>query len=118
MPKPGTVFQLKVDDGNHFWVVISEPKGGKVLTVNVTDARNSPDSPCKLKVGDHPIIVKPSVIFYRKSREFVAVMVDEQIAQGKSVKQLPDCSPELLQRIIAGAKSADDLTLRFLDYLK
>ena len=34
------------------------------------------------------------------------------------LRQLDDCSPELVKRIVAGAKQADDLTLKFLDYLK
>lgn len=118
MPTPGTVFQLRLDGGNHFWVVISAPRNGKILAVNVTDARNAPDSPCQINCGDHPEITKPSVIFYRKSREFDAAMVDAQIADGRAVRKLADCSPELLQRIIDGAKAADDFTIRLLDYLR
>lgn len=118
MPKPGTVFQLRLDGGNHFWVVISEPRNEKILAVNVTDAKNSPDSPCRLDHRDHPEITKPSAIFYRKSREFDAAMVDAQIADGRVVRKLADCSPELLQRIIDGARAADDFTIRLLDYLR
>ena len=50
----------------------------------------SPNSPCQINCGDHPEIVKASVIFYRKSREFGAAMVDAQIADGKALRKLAD----------------------------
>ena len=116
MPKPGTVFQLEGQD-HHIWFVISKEIAGLVLAVNATDESHCPDSPCKLKPGDHPRIRKPSAIYYRKAREFEARKIDREIASGKFVKQLEDCSLSILERIIAGAKKADDLTLRFRDYL-
>ena len=116
MPQPGTVFQL-VGDGHHFWVVISPVKNGNVLAINITDVQHSPDSPCKLNVGDHPNITKPSVAFYRKAREFDAQAIDREIQSGAAVRQLADCRPDVLQRMIDGAKTADDLTCRFLEYL-
>jgi len=118
MPSPGTVFQLH--DGsttNHFWIVISREVNGRVLTVNVTDLSHCPDSPCRVNVGDHEAIEKPSVIYYRKAREFFAESLDSELAAGRFIRRLPDCRPEILQRIIEGARIADDLTQRFLIYL-
>lgn len=117
MPIPGTAFQL-VGDEFHRWIVISTVKDGKVLAVNVTDEANCPNSPCKVHVGDHPSITKPSAIFYKKAREFSAAAIDNELQSGINIRQLDDCSQELLGRIIHGAHHADDLTARLLDYLK
>jgi sensor domain CHASE-containing protein len=117
MPKPGTVFQVVPEGGNHFWVVISAPLNGKVLVVNITDEKHCPDSPCKLAVGEHPVLIKASAVHYRKTREFEAVKIDEQLQNPDLVRQLHDCTADLFQRIIDGARNADGLTLRFLDYL-
>jgi hypothetical protein len=118
MAKVGTVFQIVPDGGNHFWIVISKEKRGMVLAVNSTDATKCPDSPCKINIGDHPAIIKPSAIIYRYAREFVSSKIDELCAKGSYLRQLDDCSPEVVKRIVAGAKQADDLTLKLLDYLK
>jgi hypothetical protein len=117
MPTPGTVFQVIPEGGNHFWIVVSTVRNGLVLAVNITDIRNCPDSPCVIEVGEHPAVTKRSVVFYRKAREFDAGKIDLFLAGGTQLRQLPDCSADLLARIIQGAKVADDLTLRFLDYL-
>src|SRR6266850_2129085 len=111
MPRPGTVFQIIPEGGNHFWIIISKEKDGLVLAVNTTDVRHCPDSACKVQVRDHPAITKPSAIYYRKAREFEASKIDALCAEGDLVRQLDDCSSVLLQRIISGAKKADDLTL-------
>lgn len=114
MPSPGTAFWPA---GAHPWVVISRTIKGKVLAVNLTGVDNCPDSPCKVNVGDHPSIKKPSAIFYRKAREFEAAKIDHELSSGVNAKKLAPCSKELLNRIIRGARQADDLTARFRDYL-
>jgi hypothetical protein len=117
MANPGTVFQLIPEGGNHFWVVISKEQDGMVLAVNTTDARKCPDSPCILEVREHPTIIKRTAIIYRKAREFESLKIDREIASGTYVRRLEDCSHVLLQRIINGAKVANDLTFRLRGYL-
>lgn len=117
MPYPGQVFQLTCEGGNHFWAVISPVVDGLVLAVNITDFRNCPDSPCVFDAGVHPVITKKSVAFYRKAREFEACRIDELLAAGQYLRQLQDFPKELLDRLIAGADKADDLTFRFRKYL-
>ena len=117
MVKPGTSFQVIPEGDNHFWIVISPEKDGCVLAVNTTDAAKCPDSPCKINVGDHPSIVKPSAIYYKKAREFSSEKIEKEIAEGKLVRRLADFNPGIVQRIIDGAKVADDLTLKLLKYL-
>lgn len=116
MPVPGTIFRLK-GDTFHRWIVISNPKDGKVLCVSVTDEEKCPDSPCKIGVGEHLSITKPSAVSYRHAREFGAYAIDQEIASGINVDSWPNCSTELVEKIVAGANIADDLTARFLDYL-
>jgi len=76
MAQLGTVFQIIPEGGNHFWFVISHEKDGLLLAVNVTDAVNCPDSTCVLNPGDHPAIVKPSAVYYRKARLFESQKID------------------------------------------
>jgi hypothetical protein len=114
MPSPGTAFW---PIGAHPWVVISRTIKGKVLAVNITDSDHIPNSPCKLNVGDHPCISKPSAIYYKKAREFDAAKIDQELISGKKVNPLAPCSQSLLNRIIRGAKDSDDLPPKFLDYL-
>lgn len=116
MPQPGTIFQLK-GDGYHLWVVASKVKNGKILAINVTDEQHCPDSPCKIQLGEHPSISKPSVAYYRKAREFSAAAIDRELQLGAAVVAHAVCSPQLLQKIVEGAFKANDLTRRFLDYL-
>jgi hypothetical protein len=116
MPCLGTIFRLK-GDRFHRWIVISEPKNGKVLCVSVIDESKCPDSPCKIKIGDHACITKPSSISYFHAREFGADAIDRELAAGTNVESWANCSQQLVARIITGAKKADDLTAKFLDYL-
>src|SRR4051794_12260070 len=111
MPAPGTAFW---PHGGHPWIVISRTIKGRVLAVNVTDVATCPHSPCKLNVGDHPCVLKPSAIYYKKAREFDAAKIDRELQSGANAKALAPCSKQLLARIIKGAKDADDLTARLL----
>ena len=117
MPQPGLVFQLTSEGDNHFWVVISPIVKGLVLAVNITDFAHCPDSPCVFEAGSHPIIYKKSSAYYRKAREFDADKIDQLLKDGQHVRRLTDFTPELLSRLVAGAKSSNDLTFRFLKYL-
>jgi hypothetical protein len=115
----GTMFRLAEHlVGSHYWLVISEPLSGKVLCVNITDGMNCPDSPCHLSIGEHSCITKPSAIVYRRAREFSAEIIAAEKNNPRDLEFFDDASPAMLSRIIAGAKIADDLTARLLDYLR
>ena len=118
MPHPGLFFQLIPEGGNHFWVVISPVMNGLVLAVNITDFENCPQSPCVFEAGAHAVITKRSVAFYRKAREFEARKIDHLLEAGQYLRRLQDFPPELLERLVAGARKADDLTFRFRKYLQ
>jgi hypothetical protein len=118
MPKIGTCFQLIPEgEDHHFWIVISKVVNGRVLVANITDSAKCFDSPCHFEVGEHATILKPSAVYYKKARTFNAKSVDERLAEGQFVRQLPDYPIELVDKIIAGARKADDLTLKLLKYL-
>ena len=110
MAKIGTAFQATGFD-NHLWIVISEPtKAGEVLCVNVTDAKNYPDSTCHLAIGDHEFIKKPSVIVYKSKsvRLWPEKAIDNGIRSG-SFKQYADFTKEILEKIITGAFRSEDM---------
>lgn len=115
----GATFKLKgtPEDNFHFWIIVGYEKHGRVLAINVTDEKWSPDSPCKISVGDHPVITKPSVAFYKKAREFSLEAVKTELASQIAFVRFPDASPALLKRIEDGAREADDFTARLVDYL-
>jgi hypothetical protein len=117
MIQPGTIFRLLVG-GSHFHVVISNEMNSKVLCVNFTDSSNDPDSPCKLTPGEHECITKESVIPYRRAKEWPAKVVKDELEKGTAIQWVGQCSDDLLAKIIEGARKADDLTARFLEYLK
>src|SRR2546423_1478389 len=117
MVKLGTAFQLK-GDGNHLWVVISERNSeGKVVTVNLTDARHYPESTCHLAIGDHVFINKPCVIRYKSPRLWRASDIERYLTSGTFI-QHPDISAALMDRIIEGAFASEDLPPIFLAYIK
>ena len=116
MPCLGTIFRPR-GERCHRWIVISQPKNGQVLCVSVTDEGKCPHSTCKIKIGEHCSITKPSAISYRFAREFPAAGIDREVAAGTNVDTWVDCSPELVGRIIDGAKKSDDLFEKFLHYL-
>lgn len=55
---------------------------------------------------------------YRKAREFREDILSQEIKNPMDLKFFDDASPDLLKRIVEGAKVSDDLTAKFLDYLK
>ena len=120
MPAIGTCFQLLINDEaeqNHFWVVVSEPIDGQVLIVNLTGREKCPDSPCHFAIGEHPAIIKPSVIYYYKARTHDAAIMDAQLGGGRYFRVLAPFSADLVNRIREGARNAEDLTLKFLKFV-
>lgn len=114
----GATFRLKgsSEDCFHLWIIVGKEMYGRVLAINITDERWSPDSPCKINIEDHSEITKPSVVFYKKAREFSAKLVAEQLDSQIAVTRFEDASEELLKRIEENASKSDDFTSRLLSY--
>jgi hypothetical protein len=111
----GTVFQL-IGDAFHFWVVASDPKDGKVLALNITDGNKAPDSPCQIATGEDGFVTKPSAAYYKKAREFPVEALQDELRRGQNIRTVGQCSAPLLEKMITGAKQADDFTTKFLAY--
>lgn len=117
MAQIGTAFQVN-GAGNHLWVVISAPiVDGKVVCVNITDANNYPESTCRLAVGDHEFITKPSVMMYKKAKLWRDAYIDSSIISGQ-INQHPNVRREIMARIIDGAFRSDDIAPYLLAYIK
>ena len=115
----GKMFRLTEQEITcHYWIIISEPLGGMVLSINLTDGGKCQDSPCHLRIGEHQCITKPSAVNYRKSKEFRADILLAELENPRFLQFYEEASPALLSKIVEGAKQADDLTARFLNYLR
>lgn len=77
LPKPG-------QETEHLWVLITNPDPGRreAIMVNVTTQRPHSDTTTILKVGDHPFIQKPSVIFYADTRMVNTGLLDAAVTRG------------------------------------
>jgi hypothetical protein len=110
----GTVFRLKMP-GSHYWVIISDNFDGRYLGVNITDVSHAPHSPCKIGIGEHPVISKTSCIVYKRAMTFEAEKLKDI---SKFADVLSPCDSKLLNKIIEGAFLADDLTASYLKMLR
>lgn len=111
----GTVFVLPLP-GAHPTIVLSDPLEGKLVVVNISDARKSA-STCYLDVGDHPAITKKSAVLYWRAKLLDAITREQLQAAGARV--YPGVLDErVLQRIIAGARVSEDFTPKLLKYLR
>lgn len=106
----GKTFLVPSGPGHHlFFIVLGPiimPMGGKepqFVSVNATTIKeNLPfDDACILNPGDHPFIRHKSYISYRYARV-------DTMGHLEKMKDIwiphEDCSPEVLERIVAGAK--------------
>jgi hypothetical protein len=87
----------------HLWIVATEPlaQNGEAIMVNATSLRSHSDTTLVLNRGDHPFIVKPSVISFGDS--FIADV--RLVANGIDYGHWPQhkrCSDSLIERIQAG----------------
>lgn len=94
--------------GNHLFFVVIGPINiegeppGQFLLVNATS--NSNDTACIIQPNDHPFIKHESYIAYRYARMETAADLQRKI--GSLFIQRENCSPELLKKIIEGAKKS------------
>lgn len=115
---PGFTFRPKAV-GAHPWVVLSPPKNGavSVLVVNWTTFRNTcVDDVCFLDVGDHKLIEHRSTIAYSRAKIWDSAKIAFAIEQS-ALNVLDPVSPNLLARIIAGAKISRELSAEYKAYL-
>jgi hypothetical protein len=102
--KLGETYRLKVDAA-HLWVVITTPDvGGSVVIVNLTSYAVGCDATCLVNVGEHPFVVRQTVVGYKWAR------VADPAMQAKFKSQADSYDPvsmSLLKRIQQGALTSD-----------
>jgi hypothetical protein len=96
LPKPG-------HDLAHLWVVLTPPDAqGQVLLVNFTTLRPHSDRTVEIEPGEHPFVAHATVAHYADARLTAAPAIEAAITSGH-FRQHQDCSPALLDRLLAGA---------------
>jgi hypothetical protein len=87
----------------HLWIVATEPVAltGEAILVNLTSLRSDSDTTLVLNRGDHPFIVKASVISFSDAIATDVRRVAAGIDAGYFSKQTP-CSAALIKRIQEG----------------
>lgn len=108
MLRPGDTVLLPTSENQieHLWIVLTTPsESGKSVCVNITSYRNSfCDTTVVLEPGEHPFIVKRSIVRYGDARELDMNALETALNATLDivcVRKEP-CSPELLQKIIQG----------------
>jgi hypothetical protein len=99
--KPGETIK-----SHHLLIICSDSlPDGSVVAFNFTSQRWDSDQTCVIKVGEHPYLVRDSVIAYKFGRS----LTPRQIAQLQLLapKEYGPVSPELLLRIQEGALKSD-----------
>ena len=88
-----------------------------MLAVNITDASDLNNPTCVLDVGDHPIVIKQSAVYYKMAQEFIVTKLQKNLKKYCTVHQ-DLCSNEVLDRIIEGALKDEDFTPKLRKYLE
>ena len=91
----------------HLWIVLTYPDADDhAICVNVTTRRARCDETVIIRPGDHPFIVKESVIHYEDARSIDLKLVDELLMRGSGGKfpcvRKESCTHNLLDRIRKG----------------
>ncbi len=102
---------------NHLFIVISvNTDKTKAFFVNVTTKKESSDTSCVLKVGDHEFITRDSVINYADA---TVSEIDklEQAIKMNVIKPHKPTTGDLLNRVLKGAFNSEALPKGYLKYL-
>ncbi|MDT8369702.1 MAG: hypothetical protein RQ745_10880 [Longimicrobiales bacterium] len=75
------------------------------MIVSLTTRRRGSDLTVVLRPGDHPFVVRETVVFYADARLVVTEQLENLISAGATSTHAP-CSPQLLERIQAGVFSS------------
>lgn len=88
---------------NHLWIVVTDPDGTppQVVIVSFTSRRTGADPTVIVRPGEHPFVVRETVIHYTDARLVRVEQLQALVENGITVFHA-DCSEELLARILAG----------------
>ena len=101
------------DAHRHLYVVISMRNvHDRIAVANLTShypERSKHSEECVIiRPEDHPWVRRVSCVFYQRANFVRYSMLEEGIGSG-AVQPLPQCSPQLLRRIQAGALAATEV---------
>lgn len=105
----GTCFLLDADQ-SHLRVLISSPDADceNIVIVNITSWDESKDQSCILNKGDHPWIVKKSIVYYQKA--FLGKLAELKAAKNSGLLKIKDNMEHgVLLRIWEGANNTQML---------
>lgn len=88
----------------HLWFVCTQPDlQGCVVVLNLTSQQPwTKDLSCILKAGDHPFVVRDTVVFYQRGLIVAVTQIQAEINNGVFRPKDP-ASPQLMARIRRGA---------------
>jgi hypothetical protein len=90
---------------SHLWIIITPPNDqNEVVIVNLTSTQC--DSTCRVAVGDHPFVKKPSVIRYQDARLRSLVRLETALKRGLIQPHHP-AAGGLLKKIQQGALESE-----------
>jgi hypothetical protein len=94
---------------DHQWVLVTDPQPqtGTAIVVNVTSKQSYSDQTTVLVVGDHPFIIRPSIVYYVDAREMDVAKVELAIKMGAATSHLP-YTQTILAKIQAGILSSPE----------
>jgi len=115
---PGFTFLSETPSSSieHLYVILSPPREGRVLFVNITTPKHDSDLTCVLKVGEHPFLTHDSVINYADATEATLDQVNKAIAMNV-FKPHASFSDDLLHRVQEGAAVSKAFPPKFNKYI-
>ena len=115
MIRLGDTFTLAVGVDRHLQVVISDPQRSPytVVLANFTSWAPDLEQVCEVQPGEHPWVVNRTLAYYGRTRmapesSFAAMFA----ARPPLVTASVPLSPDLLRRVLDGARRSVDLDLR------
>ena len=102
----------------HLWVVLTTPDAlGQVLLINFTTLRPHSDCTVVIQPGEHPYVVHATVAHFADARLTAAPSIEAAIASGL-FRTHQDCSPDLLNRLLAGTLASPHTPEKIKRYLR
>jgi hypothetical protein len=100
LPKPGGAKE-------HLWALVTapDPQTGEAIMVNLTTQRPHSDTTTVLRPGEHPFVVRPTVVFYADARLVPVSLLEDGLRRGIARNHEP-LSAEILRRIQAGLQAS------------
>ena len=104
---------------DHLCVVISDPAQDpdEIVLVALTTRESWKEEACVLYSGDHPFVEHDTCVDYAIFNEFFTLaQLRKALATGKA-KQRESVTPEVLSRILTGARESRRIPMAFLNLL-